>query len=89
MLIARRAAPETPLIASGGIRDGVEVAKCLALGADLVGAASPLLKAAARGADAATEALEILGAQLRIAMFCVGARDLAALRGTPRLRRID
>jgi len=61
---------------------------CLALGADLVGLASPLLKAAARGADDAVEALDILGAQLRIAMFGIGVRDIAALRGTTRLRRI-
>ncbi len=88
LVAARQAAPDLPLVASGGIRDGVEVATCLALGADLVGLASPLLKAAARGPDEAIEALEILGAQLRIVMFCVGARDLAALRATDRLHRV-
>lgn len=88
LVAARRVAPDLPIVASGGIRDGVEVAKCLALGADLVGLASPLLKAAAQSADAAGEALDILGTQLRIAMFCIGARDLAALRGTERLYQV-
>lgn len=82
---ARRTAPDLPIIASGGIRDGVEIAKCVALGADVVGLASPLLKAAARSADDTVRALEVLGHQLRTAMFCIGARDVAALRQTPHL----
>ena len=85
LVTARRAAPTLPIVASGGIRNGVEVAKCLALGADLAGLASPLLKAAARSAEEAEHALEVIGRQLRIAMFCVGARDIDALRHTPHL----
>ncbi len=88
LVAARHATPDLPIVASGGVRDGVEAAMCLALGADLVGLASPLLKAAARGPDEALEALDILGAQLRIAMFGIGARDIAALRSTTRLQRI-
>jgi isopentenyl-diphosphate Delta-isomerase len=85
LVAARRAAPTLPIVASGGIRNGVEVAKCLALGADLAGLASPLLKAAARSAEEAERALEVIGRQLRIAMFCVSARDIDALRHTPHL----
>ena len=88
LVAARRAAPTLPIVASGGIRNGVEVAKCLALGADLAGLASPLLKAAARSAEEAERALEVIGRQLRIAMFCVGARDINALRHTPHLHPI-
>ncbi|HZS90451.1 MAG TPA: type 2 isopentenyl-diphosphate Delta-isomerase [Chloroflexota bacterium] len=88
VIAARQVAPDLPLVASGGIRNGVEIAKCIALGADLVGLASPLLKAAARSAEDATQALDILGHQLRVAMFCVAAPDLAALRHTPYLHRI-
>ena len=88
LVTARRAAPTLPIIASGGIRNGVEVAKCLALGADLVGLASPLLKAAARSAEEAERALQVIGRQLRIAMFCVGARDIDALRHTPHLHPV-
>src|ERR671938_1605913 len=88
LVAARRAAPTLPIIASGGIRNGVEVAKCLALGADLAGLASTLLKAAARSAEEAERALKVIGRQLRIAMFCIGARDIDALRRTPQLHPV-
>jgi isopentenyl-diphosphate delta-isomerase len=68
------------LFASGGIRSGQDVGKCVALGADLVGLAGPFLKKAVQGAEAAAEEMEILEAELRIAMFCSGARTLADLR---------
>ncbi len=85
VVAARRAAPGLPLVASGGIRDGVEVAKCIALGANVAGLASPLLKAAAQSVEAAEEALEILATQLRVAMFCTGCRDMTALQYSERL----
>ena len=68
---ARAAAPGLPLIASGGIRDGVEIAKCLALGATAAGIAAPLL-AAARD-DRVGEALGVVIEQLRIATWLAGA----------------
>ncbi|HEY6377995.1 MAG TPA: type 2 isopentenyl-diphosphate Delta-isomerase [Candidatus Dormibacteraeota bacterium] len=88
LLAARRAVPEAMLIASGGVRKGMDVAVAVALGADLVGAAGPVLRAAAGGgAAAATDLLEEWREVLRIAMFCVGAADLAQLRATSRLVR--
>lgn len=75
------------LFASGGIRNGVDAAKALALGADLVGIARPFLKAAAMSAEATVELGGVLRDQLRIAMFGIGAADLNALRGTSRLKR--
>jgi isopentenyl-diphosphate delta-isomerase len=74
---ARAAAPGLPVIGSGGVRDGVEAAKCLALGADAAGIARPLLVAARAG-----EAEDVLGAvveQLRIATWLAGARRAADL----------
>ncbi|MGH2537865.1 MAG: type 2 isopentenyl-diphosphate Delta-isomerase [Candidatus Promineifilaceae bacterium] len=80
----RGAAPELPLIASGGLRDGIEVAKCIALGACLGGLAGDFLRAAVSGGvPAVIETAEILTAQLRVAMFCAGAADLRALAQTP------
>lgn len=68
------------LFASGGIRTGQDIVKCVALGADLVGLASPFLKAAMESAEAVIEEMELLTAEARIAMFCSGAEDIDALR---------
>jgi isopentenyl-diphosphate Delta-isomerase len=68
---AKAAAPETTLLASGGLRTGVDVAKCLAFGATACGLARPLLMAARE--DRATEALEAVIEQLRIATWLAGA----------------
>jgi isopentenyl-diphosphate delta-isomerase len=73
------------VFASGGVRNGLDAAKALALGADLAGLARPFLKAAAMSAEAAVELGGVLRDQLRIAMFGIGARDLADLRGTKQL----
>ncbi len=79
----RRAVPHLPVIASGGIRDGIQVAKAIALGATVCGIARPFLVAAAESAEAAAEAAAILITQLRVAMFAVGAPDLSALARAP------
>ena len=84
---ARRAAPSGVIVASGGIRNGVDVAKALALGADLVGVAGPFLRAASDGRDTVAELAREITDTLRIAMFGIGARSLAQLRQTPWLAR--
>ena len=70
-----------PVIASGGIRNGVEAAKAIAMGASLVGLALPLLKAAAKSEDAVSRCLGQVIMELKVAMFLVGARNLRELRG--------
>ncbi len=85
--MARRAAPDLPVFASGGLRDGIDMAKCFALGATLCGMAGPLLRAAAESAGHLDEAVKVILAQLRIAMLCTGAPSLVALRDTPLIRR--
>lgn len=83
---ARRDAPADGLVfASGGIRTGIDVAKALALGADLVGLAGPFLHAADAGVGHAVDFGRSLISTLRTAMFCVDAGHLTDLRGTPRL----
>jgi isopentenyl-diphosphate delta-isomerase len=83
--LARQAAPEGTLIASGGIRGGVEVAMAIALGADLVGSAGSMLRAAADGEEALDAAVTEITDTLRITMFCSGAPDLDSLFGSDRL----
>jgi len=74
---AAAAAPDVPRIASGGLRDGVDCAKCLALGASACGIARPLLLAAR--ADQAVEAVGDILRQLRIATWLAGASGCSAL----------
>ena len=76
----RAACPPTPIIASGGIRDGIDIARALRLGADVAAQAAGVLPAALAGSEALAEHLTVLIEQLRIACFCTGSRDIAALR---------
>jgi isopentenyl-diphosphate delta-isomerase len=84
-----QATPHLPRIASGGIRDGIDVAKSLALGASAAGLASPFLKAAVVSAEAVVDTIDFLAEELRIAMFCAGAGDVAALREPGRLVKAE
>ena len=77
---ARSAAPDLPIFASGGLRDGIDIAKCIALGADLAGLASPFLRAASESADAVDQLIRELTTQLRVAMLCTASADLMSLR---------
>lgn len=78
--MAREGAPGVPLIASGGLRTGLDAAKAIALGAGLAGFAGPLLKAAAAGDDETYELLTALIEELRLAMFCAGAATISDLQ---------
>ena len=78
--MARMGAPGLPLVASGGLRTGLDAAKAIALGADLAGFAGPLLRAAVAGEAETVELLTALVEELRLAMFCTGCGNLAELR---------
>jgi isopentenyl-diphosphate Delta-isomerase len=76
----RQAFANLTIVASGGIRSGIDVAKALALGADLAGIALPFLEPATRSAEAVSEALTEILEGLRIAMFATGSRRPLQLR---------
>lgn len=83
----RQALPELPLIASGGIRTGVDIAKSIALGADMAAFGQPLLAAAL---ESSAEVVKFIGGiihELKVSMLCVGAANLAALRRAPLVRQ--
>lgn len=77
---ARIAAPGVDLIASGGIRSGLDVAKAIASGASWCAVALPLLRPATESAGAVEAVLRRFVHELTIAMHGAGAADLAALR---------
>ena len=85
----RAAYPELPLIASGGLRNGMEVAKAIALGADLGGLAFPFLKAASESEAAIDELIELLIAELKTVLFCTGNGNLAELKRSSSLIKVN
>jgi isopentenyl-diphosphate delta-isomerase len=81
---ARWAAPDSCIIASGGIRSGLEAAKAIALGADLAGFALPAIRAyASGGEEGLRELVERLLLELRAALFLTGSQNLRELRAAP------
>jgi len=72
-----------PVIASGGVRDGVDMAKALALGANLTSLSQPILQAAVKGARETKNVLSLLIEELRNAMFLVGASSVQELHKVP------
>ena len=80
----RAALPDVPLIGSGGVRSGVDIAKAIALGADLGATAKPALEPANTGkTEAVIAGLQAYIDELRVAMFCSGCGTLQALRVLP------
>ena len=75
-----KTAPRLTIIASGGLRTGVDIAKCLALGATLGGMAGPFLKAASHSFDEIIKLIDLFTEEIRICMFATGSATLAQLR---------
>src|SRR6202012_1972850 len=76
----REVFPEIPLVDSGGIRTGMDAAKAIALGADVVAVARPLLPAAIESADAVVDWLQPFIDELRVCLHGCGAANLSDLR---------
>ncbi len=73
-------APNLPVFASGGLRDGIDIAKCIALGARVGGMAGPFLRAAAQSREHAQRTIQEIVSEIRIAMFACGAANLDDLQ---------
>jgi isopentenyl-diphosphate delta-isomerase len=75
-----RSAPGLTIIASGGLRTGVDIAKCIALGACMGGMAGPFLKAAARSLEDTIQTIEELKREIQACMFAAGAGNIKTLQ---------
>jgi isopentenyl-diphosphate delta-isomerase len=80
----RKFRPRLTLIASGGLRSGLDMAKALVLGASLCGLAAPFLQPAQESADAVVAAIEQLQRELRTAMFLLGVNRVSSMIGQTR-----
>jgi isopentenyl-diphosphate delta-isomerase len=76
----RAAVPNMTIFASGGLRSGVDIAKSIALGAQLGGMAGPFLKAAARSVEETLLTIQATAREIQIAMFASAVPDIPALK---------
>jgi isopentenyl-diphosphate delta-isomerase len=83
----RASVPEILIFASGGLRSGLDIAKCIALGASLGGMASPFLKAAVQSVEATIQTIQEVSHELKVGMFAAGAGSIADLQNTPLIHR--
>jgi isopentenyl-diphosphate delta-isomerase len=81
-LMEVRKSVKIPVIASGGIRNGLEIAKCIALGADMCGMAFPFLRHASKSLESLYEFTNRTLTELRSAMFLVGSKKINQLGKT-------
>jgi isopentenyl-diphosphate Delta-isomerase len=84
--MVRAGAPQLIAFASGGLRDGIDIAKCVALGARLGGMAGLFLKAAAQSLEATTAVVDEIRREIAICMFVTGVGNLDQLQQTPLIK---
>ena len=77
----KKASPVMSVFASGGLKDGLDIAKCIALGATLGGMAGQFLKAAAISTKKTIELIKLTKKQIEVTMFATGAGELKLLDG--------
>ncbi|MBI2027506.1 MAG: type 2 isopentenyl-diphosphate Delta-isomerase [Deltaproteobacteria bacterium] len=80
LIACRKLFPQKLIIASGGIRNGIDIAKSIVLGADMAALALPFLQAASESTEAVIQLIEQLKQELRVAMFVTGAQDILDLK---------
>jgi isopentenyl-diphosphate delta-isomerase len=80
ILNVKKAVPDMKIFASGGIKDGLDIAKCIALGATLGGMAGNFLKAAAISTDKTVDMMKLTKRQIEVTMFASGTKNLDDLK---------
>jgi len=82
----RNTLPNVPVVSSGGMKTGLDAAKAMTIGADIIGFARHLLKAATESTEKVIETMEQIELELRMTMFGIGAKNLTELKNTNRVR---
>jgi isopentenyl-diphosphate delta-isomerase len=82
---AHHLVPDARLIASGGLKNGIDLCKCIGLGAELAGMAAAFLQAADRSEEDVIQMIEDIRLEMKICMFAAGIPSIAELKDTPRL----
>ncbi len=80
ILNVKKAVPEMTIFASGGLKDGLDIAKCIALGATLGGMAGQFLKAAAVSTEKVVELMRLTKKQIEVTMFAAGVGSVDILQ---------
>ncbi|MEJ8777077.1 type 2 isopentenyl-diphosphate Delta-isomerase [Pseudogracilibacillus sp. ICA-222130] len=78
--------PETPIVSSGGMKTGVDAAKAIAIGADVIGYARALLKAATQSVEQVLEVMDQIEFELKMTMFGIGVSTIEELKNTKRMK---
>jgi len=78
----KAAVPDILLIASGGLKTGLDIAKSIALGASLGGMASPFLKAANQSIEKTIETITEIQREIQVCMFSAGISNIKELQNT-------
>lgn len=85
LVSVRSELPKVPLVASGGMKTGLDAAKAITIGADVVGFARSLLKAATESADEVVKVMEQIEFELKMTMFGIGVKNITELKNTNRV----
>ena len=89
ILNVKNAVPDMSVFASGGLQDGLDIAKCIALGATLGGMAGQFLKAAAVSTDVTVETMRLVKRQIEVTMFATGVGVLGGLNASRLIPKSD
>ena len=81
----RNTLPEIPLVASGGMKTGLDAAKAITIGADVIGYARQLLQAATESKESVLRMMDQIELELKMTMFGIGAKTMAELKNTKRV----
>lgn len=87
ILMVKEAVPEIPIIASGGLKTGIDIAKCIALGASFGGMAGKFLKAADLSAEHTIQVIAEVTKQIKVCMFGGGLGNLDELKNAELIKR--